>query len=76
MPSHEILGGLVQVYKRGGKTWHCAASIDGIQHRASTNERELPQAKEWAEELRLFELCRTKVRFGPQAGMLTPTSDS
>ncbi len=50
MPSHEILGGLVQVYKRGGKTWHCAASIDGIQHRASTKERELPRAKEWAED--------------------------
>jgi hypothetical protein len=31
--SHEILGGLVQVYKRMGKHWHCSASIEGKQRR-------------------------------------------
>jgi integrase len=50
MASHEILGGLVQVYKRGGKFWHCSASIKAKQHRTSTGEQELPQAKEWAED--------------------------
>lgn len=50
MARHEILGGLVQVYKRGGKFWHCAASIKGEQQRAATGEEELPQAKQYAEE--------------------------
>jgi integrase len=47
---HEILGGLVQLYKRGGKYWHCSASIKGQQQRATTDEEELPQAKQFAEE--------------------------
>jgi integrase len=59
---HEILGGLVQVYKRGAKFWHCSASVDGRQHRASTKEEELPQAKQFAEDWYLT--LRGKTRAG------------
>ena len=62
MARHEILGGLVQVYKRGGKFWHCSASVDGRQHRASTKEEELPQAKQFAEDWYLT--LRGKARAG------------
>jgi hypothetical protein len=36
MARHEILGGKVQLYRRG-EIWHCAASVDGQQFRKSTN---------------------------------------
>lgn len=62
MVRHEILGGLVQVYQRGGKIWHCAASVDGRQYRASTKEEELPQAKQFAEDWYLT--LRGKARAG------------
>lgn len=62
MVRHEILGGLVQVYKRGGKFWHCSASADGRQHRTSTKEEELPQAKQFAEDWYLT--LRGKARAG------------
>ena len=50
MASHEILGGSVHVYKRGGKFWHCSATVKGKQYRTSTREEELPQAKQFAED--------------------------
>jgi len=50
MASHEILGGLVQVYRRGGLTWHCSASLKGHQYRTSTKETGLEQAKAFAED--------------------------
>jgi integrase len=50
MARHEILGGLVQVYKRGGKFWQCAATVKGQQYRASTKEEGLEQAKAFAED--------------------------
>ena len=50
MASHEILGGLVQVYRRGGLTWHCSTSLKGRQYRASTKETGLEQAKAFAED--------------------------
>jgi len=62
MSRHEILGGLVQVYKRGGRYWHCSASIDGQQFRATTKEEELPQAKTAAEDWYLS--LRGKARAG------------
>ncbi|WP_426422518.1 site-specific integrase [Bradyrhizobium genosp. A] len=49
MARHEILGGLVQVYKRG-RIWHCSASMEGGQYRESTKEEDLPQAKQFAED--------------------------
>jgi integrase len=49
MVRHEILGGLVQLYRRGkSRFWQCSASYKGRQFRASTKEDELPQAKQFA----------------------------
>ncbi len=51
MARHEILGGLVQLYKRKrSRYWHCSASYRGRQFRASTKEEDLPQAKQYAED--------------------------
>ena len=50
MARHEILGVKVQLYRRTNKTWHCSASIGGVQHRASTKEDDLELAKEAAED--------------------------
>ena len=63
MPSHEILGGLVQLYKRDrSRYWQCSASVDGRQYRATTKEDGLPQAKEFAEDWYLE--LRGKARAG------------
>ncbi len=51
MASHEVLGGKVNVYKRGrSRFWQCSASIDGNQFRISTKEESLALAKEFAED--------------------------
>jgi integrase len=51
MPArHEILGGKVQLYKRDGRFWQCAASVGGQQYRATTKKEELPQAEDFAED--------------------------
>jgi len=50
MVVHKILGGMVNVYRRGGLTWHCSATVKGRQYRASTKETGLDQAKVIAEE--------------------------
>lgn len=47
---HEILGGKVQVYKRGGRFWQCSASVGGSQYRATTKKEELSQAEDFAED--------------------------
>lgn len=48
---HEILGGKVQLYKRGdGRYWQCSASVGGKQFRASTEKEELSQAEDAAED--------------------------
>jgi integrase len=62
MASHEILGRMVQVYKRSGRHWQCSASIDGRQYRVTTKEEELPQAKQFAEDWYLG--LRGKARAG------------
>lgn len=63
MARHEILGGLVQVYKRGdGRFWQCSASIDGHQFRVSTKEDDLGAAKQFAEDWYLG--LRGKARAG------------
>ena len=46
---HEILGGKVQLYKRG-RVWHCSASVAGTQHRETTKRDELSQAEDVAED--------------------------
>ncbi len=51
MPSHDILGGKVQLYKRDRSSfWWCAATVGGQQFRASTKRDALPQAEEAAED--------------------------
>jgi integrase len=50
MTSHEVLGGKVQIYKRGGRFWQCSASFGGKQFRASTKEEGLSLAREVAED--------------------------
>lgn len=48
---HEILGGKVQLFQRpNSKRWHCRASIGGAQHRHSTKQTSLAQAKDVAED--------------------------
>jgi integrase len=58
---HELLGGLVQVYKRG-RLWHCSGSVDGRQYRQTTKQKELPQAIQFAEDWYLG--LRGKARSG------------
>jgi integrase len=47
---HEILGGKVQLYKRGGRFWQCSTSVGGQQYRATTKKDELSQAEDFAED--------------------------
>lgn len=65
MARHELVGGMVQVYRRGGRTWHCSASIDGRQFRATTGEDDLVLAKQFAEDWFLA------LRGKSQAGILS-----
>lgn len=51
MASHDVLGGKVNVYKRGkSRFWQCSASVGSRQHRSSTKEESLELAKEVAED--------------------------
>jgi integrase len=66
MARHELLSGLVQIYRRGeGRHWHCSASIDGRQYRATTGEDDLVLAKQAAEDWYLA------LRGKSKAGLLT-----
>lgn len=63
MPSHELLGGKLQVYQRANsRFWQCAASVGGQQRRASTHEESLSLAKQVAEDWYLE--LRGKARAG------------
>jgi integrase len=63
MVRHEILGGLVQLFKREqSRYWQCSASYRGRQYRKSTEEEDLPQAQQYAEDWYLE--IRGKVRAG------------
>lgn len=51
MPTHQILGGKVNVYKReNSRFWQCASFLDGRNHRTTTKEESLAKAKEFAED--------------------------
>jgi hypothetical protein len=52
MASHEILGGLVQVYKRGGKAWHCSASLTQERGYTSPYWMTYKQAQEMGAQVR------------------------
>ena len=48
---HQLLGGLVSVYRRdGSKFWQCAASVGGRQWRVSSKKDSLAHAKDFAED--------------------------
>ena len=66
MSGHAVLAGKVQVYKRpNSRYWQCSASIEGRQHRASTKQESLAQAKDFAEDWFLTLLGKAR------AGLLT-----
>lgn len=51
MNAHTILGGKVHVYRRSNsRYWQCATYLGGRNHRVSTKEESLSQAKEFAED--------------------------
>jgi hypothetical protein len=48
---HELMGGALHVYKRvDSKFWQCATFISGFNHRSSTKEKSLAQAKDIAKD--------------------------
>ncbi|MCP3475846.1 hypothetical protein NLM33_36990 [Bradyrhizobium sp. CCGUVB1N3] len=48
---HSILGGRVQLYRRGDyQFWQRSASVGGKQYRATTRKDELRLAEDYAEE--------------------------
>ena len=51
MAHHELMGGKLHVYRRdNSRFWQCAAFLDGKNHRVSTKEEGLAQAKDFAED--------------------------
>jgi hypothetical protein len=65
MISHEIMAGKVHVYLRDtSPVWQCASSLKGRNHRISTKEEWLNQAKQVAEEWHL------RLRGKDKAGIL------
>ena len=52
MPTHSILGGKVNLYRRndGGENWFCSTFIDGKNRRKSTKTDSLSHAEEIAED--------------------------
>jgi|SRR5665213_956146 len=78
-PNHSILGGKVQLYRRGNSSyWWCAASFGGKQRRSSTKEENLALARtvaeDWYLELRgksRAGLLKTEKTFGQTADQFT-----
>lgn len=70
MPTHQILGGKVNVYKReNSRFWQCASFLNGRNHRVSTKEESLAKAKEFAEDWYLE--LRGKLRRGELTDEMT-----
>lgn len=60
---HSILGGKAHVYKRSGSPiWQCSVYLGGRNHRVSTKEESLANAKDFAEDW--FFSLRDKQRHG------------
>jgi len=62
MTTHVMFDGRLQVYRRGGRVWHCAARVGGERFRSSTHEEDLDRAKDVAEDWYLE--LRGKLRSG------------
>ncbi len=73
MPTHEILGGKVKLYRRddGGDHWFCSTYFQGKNRRKSTKTDSLPHAEEIAEGWYLE--LRGKSRAGLLDGPTGPT---
>ncbi len=51
MSSHELLGGMLQLYRRdNSRFWQCSASVGGKQRRSSTKQEDFTLAKQIAED--------------------------
>ena len=51
MNSFELMGGKLQIYRRGeSRFWQCSASVGGKQRRTSTKQESLDQARHVAED--------------------------
>jgi hypothetical protein len=51
MAHHELMGGKLHVYKREhSRYWQCSTYLGGRNHRTSTKEEGLAQAKDFAED--------------------------
>lgn len=51
MANHEMMGGRLHVYKReNSRFWQCATFLEGHNHRVSTKQESLAQAKDFAED--------------------------
>ena len=63
MPTHKLMGGKLNLYKReNSRFWQCSTFLEGRNHRTSTKEESLAQAKEFAEDWYLE--LRAKARTG------------
>src|SRR5271155_316737 len=63
MSSHDLLGGMLQIYRRdNSRFWQCSASVSGKQRRSSTKEEDFTVAKQIAEDW--FLALRGKDRAG------------
>jgi integrase len=73
VPTHEILGGKVKLYRRddGGENWFCSTYFQGKNRRFSTKTDSLPHAEEIAEGWYLE--LRGKSRAGLLDGPTGPT---
>jgi integrase len=61
--SHELMGGKLHVYRRdNSRFWQCATYLQGRNHRLSTKQESLAQAKDFAEDWYLG--LRAKDRLG------------
>ena len=51
MAHHELMGGKLHVYKRdNSRYWQCSTYLGGRNHRTSTKEEGIAQAKDFAED--------------------------
>jgi integrase len=51
MADHVLMGGHLHVYKReNSRFWQCSTFLDGRNHRVSTKEESIAQAKDFAED--------------------------
>ena len=77
---HELMGGKLHVYKRENSTyWQCSTFLGGKNHRVSTKEDSLAQAKDFAEDWYLElkgKFKRGEVKSGKPSSSPPPNSST